>query len=190
VSTFDDRFLRCRSDSSTPMLSPLRELSFIPGPAPVRGTCSSVDVHSVASYPIDSVRRAFCSFAGVTESTVGGDAWLFEWRSKSRTLLVDLEPFENDEWPFWSGSSLQADCLFSDLLEFWIAIAQSLPRVWLHNADCTMFSPSSFVTTVAAPAVAVALESADSSVQHRAKRELARYEELVSVFEELGGKAV
>lgn len=185
MDDFERRYLLCRSDSTTSILSSLRSLSFIPGPTPVAGEMSSVELTECVEHPLEYVRIAIRSLSGVTETTFEDRPGLsmFEWRSDDRTALLEVGECE-DESPTWFGSSLETHCLFSDLLALWNELHRAIPAVWLHNGDCDMFSPEAFVETIALPALQPALEAADEETRARALAIARGYRRAVDEFRE------
>jgi hypothetical protein len=187
MDSFEAAYLACRSDSRTSRFTPFRELAFIPGPTPVRGMTSSVEIEDLPAYPIESVRGAIMAHAGFAETILEdppGVSFL-EWRKDSRTMLIEVNPPDSEDWPFWSGSSLETNCTFADLLEVWLTLLSRLPGTWLHNSHCQMFAPDSFVEQLALPSLRVALASVEAATRERAERERVKYLELLKHYESL-----
>lgn len=143
MDNFELAYLLCRSNESTPILSPLHQLSLIPGPEPVSGVMSSVALEEVSEYQLVDVRNALLACPNVTQTTFPErpGLWFFEWRRPSRSIVVEVADFDAPEWPFWSGSALQTNCTFADLLDLWLALTRRVRAAWLHNSDCKMYSP-------------------------------------------------
>jgi hypothetical protein len=181
VDEFERAFLRCRSDDSTSVLSPLRHLSLIPGPSPVVGMMQSTELDDMVEYPLDLVEGAFARIPTI-ERTILDDppgVVFFELRRASRKVLVELDPRDDPASKLWLGSPLETDCLFSDLLEVWRDVCATCPATWLHNAECTMWSPEAFVDQVAIPALLPALNNPNAPIRARAARERERYDHLL-----------
>lgn len=143
---------------------------------------SSIELQQVPEYKVEVVRDAFRALPGMAEVTINDREGLsmFEWRESTRTILTKVEAPDSADWPFWSGSPIEAHCTFRDLLEIWIGLALQLHQVWLHNSNCTMFSPESFVEQIAAPALHSALQSDDRATRNRAEEERSRYAALIT----------
>jgi hypothetical protein len=163
------------------VLSPLRHLSLIPGPAAVVGTMQSTDLDDRVEYELDRVEAAFASLPTIGRTNLDDPEGVvfFELRRGSRKVLVEIDPRDDPASRLWFGSPLETDCLFGDLLDVWHHLWTTCPATWLHNAECTMWSPEAFVDQVARPALLPALTNPDDLVRARAVRERERYEQLL-----------
>lgn len=177
MDNFEKLHLLCVSDESTSVLSPLRQLSLVPGPSPVLGTMSSTDLQSLAEYDIAHVRKALLTHPGMVDH---GDLLL--WCESDRCIELDFTLFDSPERSLWGGSNLSTRCFFADLLRLWRTISISCPATWLHNSDCTMYSPGTFVEEVALLSLQPALQSPDLELRDRAYRAKDLYENLVREF--------
>jgi hypothetical protein len=184
MDAFDSAYLLCLSDDSTSNLSELHQLSFIPGPTPVRGKRSSVDIDTVPEWETTAIRNALLGLPDMTEVTLGSHPALhmFEWRQGTRSLLLELEEAENPDWPFWSGCEIRTNCTFIDLLTFWLGFASQIPSTWLHNSNCVMYSPEVLVAELALPRLQAAFDSDDELERDRASRVREQYRALVTRF--------
>jgi hypothetical protein len=94
MDEFKRAFLRCRSDDSTSVLSPLRDLSLIPGPPAVVGTMQSIELDDMIEYELDRVEAAFASMPTIERTTLDDPPGVvfFELRRGSRKVAVEIDP--------------------------------------------------------------------------------------------------
>lgn len=176
MDEFERQFLLCLSDESTSVLSPLHGLSLVPGPLPVSGTRSSVDLQDLEDYKLERAVAAVLLHAGGIRD---GDR--VSWTLADRFIELEFATMGPDD-DRWGGCNLRTHCLFVDLLRVWLTISKPCPATWLHNSACRMYSPASFVEQVALLQLRPALKSADSSVRTRAECAAGAYERLVQEF--------
>jgi len=160
------------------------DLSFISGPAPLRGTTYSTELVECVEYSVTKVEQAILAHPGVEMSVLEGgsvveddaDALLFAWRDEDRRIELEIA---DDRDSSWSGSPIEVSCAFSDLLELWRTITVTCPFVWLHDSDCCMFSPAAYLAEVVQPTLATEFASSDANVRDAAAQELERCRKIV-----------
>lgn len=50
-----------------------------------------------------------------------------------------------DEAESWGGSGLQGRCVADRFVRLWQDLLGTLPGIWLHDRDCAMYSPETFL---------------------------------------------
>jgi len=128
------------------------EWAFIPGPSEIPDApASSLDLQEIATYPPEAIARAFLAYPGFSLTQDADPSW-WQWRAGwergQSFLLVDMMLFETDPIA-WGGSGVSGYCELDDLLSLWRALRERFPADWLHNSDCEIHTPDSFVQVIA-----------------------------------------
>jgi len=132
-----------------PLLTcPAGYLSFIPGPALLLGTTQSTSLSTAAEYDPALIVAGMLSHPGVTASAGSS---ILRWTAHDRWIESEVA---SDDASVWSGSPLEMSCNFSDLLSLWLSVLRGCSAVWLHDEECTMFSPSTYCDAFVRPRVA------------------------------------
>src|SRR5690242_15472743 len=126
-------------------------LDLIPGPPHRQEVLDSQSIHDIAQYPIDTVAACFDRYPGMRRIGRGHDPWHWKWKWQEgdRTIDLNFTLFEAEP-PTWGGSKLEPSCTINDLLTLWRHVLQQFPAVWVHDEDCKMYTPQTFLTWVAA----------------------------------------
>ncbi|HOJ76827.1 MAG TPA: hypothetical protein PLZ08_03295 [Bacillota bacterium] len=131
-------------------------LSIIPGPETVEWAEDSQMLFDIAEYPLEEIRNLFNNLENTKLIKDGRGDWynyLWEWQKGQSIIRFDFSTMfdiEGNE-TLWGGSSLYTDCLFSDLIDFWLNLRRFCPRIWLHDWQCNIYSPNAFIREYALP---------------------------------------
>ena len=122
--------------------------AFVPGPLAIHDPPeSSVDLQEVAMYPPDTVAQAFLGYPGFSLLHDADPSW-WQWRAgweRGRSfLVVKMTLFETDPIA-WGGSGVSGYCELDELLALWRTLSSQFPAMWLHNGDCEIHTPDSFL---------------------------------------------
>lgn len=99
---------------------------------------------------VDAVRAV--DWLTMPSHTVAWDAWNATWRHEDQfisldMLACDIDP-DNELRPglseYWGGSTIDAHCDLSRLLDLWLTIRVRCPAVCIHNTDCRLYTPDQF----------------------------------------------
>jgi len=121
---------------------------FIPGPSEIPDPpASSLDWDEIATYPPQAIAQAFLAYPGfslVHDANPSWWQWRAGWERGQSFLLFDMTLFETDPIA-WGGSGVSGCCELDDLLSLWRALRERSPAVWLHNSECEIHTPDSFL---------------------------------------------
>jgi hypothetical protein len=120
-------------------------LSFIPGPAsdPPR---DSLQLHDIIEHPVEDMASAFLSFPGMRLLNPGEPTlweWQAEWRRNDSVIVVGMSLFDTDPVS-WGGSDIRGSCSLAEILDLWNTVRHRCMGVWIHAADCAIYTPESF----------------------------------------------
>jgi hypothetical protein len=96
----------------------------------------------------DEVATALLTIHGMkpcntAEPTSGN--WSARWEEADRYLDLDFTTMEPEFGQvFWGGSNLRGKCYVSDLIRIWATLGERFEGVWLHDAECHLFTPEGF----------------------------------------------
>ncbi|HZZ80323.1 MAG TPA: hypothetical protein VFE62_17560 [Gemmataceae bacterium] len=126
----------------------VKGLSLVPGPAHIKQPLYSFEVYDeIELHAPEMVAAVILSIPGMQRSNSAEPAswdWNALWEDGDRHLELDFTLLEPDEGVFWGGSNLQGRCRQSDLMKIWSALRKRLKGVWLHDAECRLWTPESF----------------------------------------------
>jgi len=122
-------------------------VSLVPGPPFGDAVINSQDLGEIARYPADRVSASIRGWPGMRELSRSSDPWKWKWRweESGRAIRVDFTLFDDGQRS-WGGSDLSGQCRVSDVMSFWRHLLQDLPHIWLHDANCWMYTPDLFVS--------------------------------------------
>jgi hypothetical protein len=127
----------------------VKGLAFIPGPADIEQPLYSFEVYDeIVGHAPDEVAAALLAIPGMRRTNSAEPAsweWKARWEIGARYLDLDFTLMEPDDGVIWGGSNLQGRCRQSDLMHIWSALRQRFEGVWLHDAECRLYTPESFV---------------------------------------------
>jgi hypothetical protein len=122
--------------------------AFVPGPSEIQDPPeSSVDLQEVAMYPPDTVAQAFLGYPGfmlLHDAVPSWWQWRAGWERGRSSLVVEMTLFETDPIA-WGGSGVSGYCTLEELLALWHALREQFSAMWLHNGDCEIHTPESFM---------------------------------------------
>lgn len=177
MSPFEETYLMCDL-----------KISLIPGPRRFSEPFYSVQVDEVACYPATDVARTFSAYPGVKLLAHGGIdhyedwfEWKWRWEHADRMIEVGftaLDPEPETEYFCWGGSELVTLCTFADLVRWWRIVQERFPAAWLHDDECRMYTPNSFLSIYALPPLQPALTHLSLTIREAARQELAVYRTL------------
>lgn len=137
------------------MLFDGNSLALIPGPKNIEWTDDSQSMDIDAHYTADKIRTALLaySFTQLPDGTTDDiHSWRFRWSAGDRYITLNMTTFDGTSTSPWGGSNIvECHCFFSDVLNIWMALRKSLPCIWLHDDDCTVYSIRAFVREFAMP---------------------------------------
>lgn len=135
----------------------LTELTLVWGPLDLPDDAVSfADDWEWIIYTPEEMATALLSVTGVRllhDSTPSWNEWRAQWRHMDRTIDFDINACELDPEfggrpgtsEYWGGSMFRTHCLLDDLLDVWEGIRKTCPAAWLHDTDCRMYNPKSFI---------------------------------------------
>jgi hypothetical protein len=127
---------------------PANYWAFIPGPSAIHDPPeSSVDLQEVATYPPDTVAEAFLGFPGfrlLHDADPSWRQWRAGWERGRSFLVVEMTLFETTPIA-WGGSGVSGYCALEELLALWQALREQFSAMWLHNSQCEIHTPESFM---------------------------------------------
>jgi hypothetical protein len=170
-------------------------LSMVPGPGDLHAPMPSISVEEVAQYFARDIVETLKSIENVVIEEDGTrsasrqrsirtfDWWEIRWRWSvvDDSIAGDFTLLEDGDDPLWGGSNLRLECTCRELLLFWQAIRRRHPAIYLHDADCLLHTPESFIEKFALPLLEGALVDSDPFVREYAQREQNLYREIVRV---------
>jgi hypothetical protein len=136
----------------------LTELSLVGGPLDLPDyAVSFADDWQGVIYTPQEIANAILSVPGVNllhDSSPSWNDWKAQWLCRDRTIDFDISAFSIDPQfgsrpgtgEYWGGSMFLTSCLLRDVLDVWRSIQRICPAVWLHDTECRMYNPRSFVT--------------------------------------------
>lgn len=161
------------------------EIALIPRPRHFEEPFYSTEIYELEDYPALDVAETFSTLPEMTVTSLGGMAdeegwfrWRWRWERADRLIELNFSAFEMESPGrpiLWGGSELTTLCTFADLVRLWLAVQQRLPASWLHDDDCRVYTPHSFLETYALPRLRPALAHPDLAVRERAAAALAEY---------------
>ena len=132
-------------------------LSIIPGPKHLQGIMDSQYLDQIEAYDIKNVADFFNNLSKVKVlegNTNQWHEWKLEYQTTSGKIIFNLTimsagtEFQKE---IWGGSTMQTDCLFSELVDFWLIVKEKFPFVYFHDADCNIYIPETFIKEYAIP---------------------------------------
>lgn len=112
---------------------------------------SSLDLHELVEHTPAAIADSLLSFPGTRLLHPAERSWWdwkARWESGERYIEIDVTLFDNEE-QHWGGSSLDANCSVEDLLTLWRVLQSRHSGIWLHDPDCEMHTPESFLANLA-----------------------------------------
>lgn len=124
----------------------LNEWSFIPGPAS-NPPGSSLNLHELIEYPPSTIAEVILAFPGTIEENRGSPTWWqwsARWQFETATIVIGMTLSDTNPVS-WGGSPLQGNCTVDQILRLWESVRRICPGVWMHNEDCEIHTPQSFL---------------------------------------------
>jgi len=126
----------------------LSELALIPGPAEIPQPFSSVNVQCIAEYTATEITDALLEIKFIELKTTDINSmwdWKAEFTNSSASIVFEMTCMgESDE--FWGGFQLQGYGNKEHILSVWEALnAKGFTAVWIHDADCNMYTREGFL---------------------------------------------
>jgi hypothetical protein len=130
-------------------LMDVRGLALVPGPAEIEQPLYSFEVQDeLVSHSPEAVAAVFLNVPGMKRSNDAAPdsgLWKARWEEGDRCIDLDFTVMEIKPGEVvWGGSNLQGRCRFSDLLYIWSALRERFEGIWLHDADCRLYTPEGF----------------------------------------------
>src|SRR5262245_5808093 len=124
------------------------QFALVPGPSDFDEPCSSIEVMEFEKYPAEVVKKALDEICGPSCSNgehPDRNAWF--WTSENGCILIGFSTMYNagDTVLLWSGRPLDIDCTVECLIMFWQEFQTRFPTAWLHDAECRLYKPETFL---------------------------------------------
>ena len=108
-------------------------------------------------YTPEEMAEAILSVEGVSllhDSNPSWNKWRAQWRRMEHTIDFDIAACELDPdfggrsgvSEYWGGSMFRTNCMLEDIMDVWLGIQKTCPAVWLHDTDCRMYNPRTFMS--------------------------------------------
>jgi hypothetical protein len=120
-------------------------LSFIPGAINVNSVEDSQNLNDIARYKTIEIFEELLKTGNISESYNDSEdifEWKIKWKKNNRYIIINFTSLEDD---IWGGSNLITDCFFDDLLTIWLALRKRYKRIWIHDNECNIYNPVSFI---------------------------------------------
>jgi hypothetical protein len=129
-------------------LMDVKGLALVPGPADIEQPLYSFQVYDeIVGHAPEGVAAALLSIPGMRRTNSAEPSswdWKARWDIGDRYLELDFTLLEPDDGVAWGGSNLRGRCRRSDLMSIWSALRERFEGVWLHDAECRLWTPESF----------------------------------------------
>jgi hypothetical protein len=142
---------RSAPKTGVPMDVPLidvKGLALVPGPSHIDQPLYSFQVYDeIVGHDPDEVAAALLAIPGMRRSNSAEPAswdWAARWEDGDRWLDLDFTLMEPDDGVVWGGSNLRGRCRQSDLMNIWAALRNRFDGIWMHDAECRLYTPESF----------------------------------------------
>lgn len=113
------------------------------------GPTTSLDADEIVEHPLAAIAATLLCFPQV-ELTHGAEPSWLQWRARWRDgeneldfSLSHLGPGSHEN--LWGGSELKGHCTIGQVLALWVHLLSRHQGVWLHNSECEMETPQSFL---------------------------------------------
>ncbi len=126
----------------------VKGLALVPGPPDIEQPLYSFQVYDeIVGHAPEEVAAALLAIPGMRRTNTAEPTsweWKAFWENGDRYLELDFTLMEPDDGLVWGGSSLQGWCRESDLMNIWSALRKRFDGVWLHDAECRLWTPESY----------------------------------------------